>query len=1201
MNSKYGLSRFFSRFWLTLGVFLIFSVVFVIYARSEKQIDFANELRYQSRVLADELRQSSDDLTRMVRTYVTTGDRAYKQYYQEIIDIREGRVPRPIDYQDIYWDLVLANGQRPRPGSQAIALLDLMKKVGFTEEEYAKLAQAKAYSDALSKIEIAAMKLVELTTPVSEANRRLASQMLNDAHYHSAKAAIMQPIGEFYQLMDKRTNDRVRRAEYIALRLRITFIFFGLMLFVLLWRAYQALYATLGGDANDLQARLARLGRGDFSSLIPVPAGRADSVMGWLAVTQEKLAEIDAGRQRAIDRGERLTQLYNALSQCNQAIVRSTNEIELFAQICSDTVSFGGMRMAWIGLVDPQTQLLNPVAAFGDGLDYLQDRIISLDENSQLGKGPSGIAARENRPFWCQDFQHDPISEPWHVFGVQFGWAASAALPLHRNGVVIGSFNLYASSVNFFDEEVRRLLTEMAMDIDFAINRFDLEIEQRRSQQLKSMRVFLLERISGTIPLNEIFLDVIRNLEATIQDCFCSILLLDPDGVHLRVGAAPSLPDFYHEAIDGLSIDDGVGSFGNTMYTGLRIIVEDIATHPYWPEFKLLAARAGLSSCWSEPIRSTNGKIVGSFAIYHAKASAPDRIHLELLEMTTYFIAIAIERKQSETALRKLSQAVEQSPNVIIITDANANIEYVNAAFVQSSGKTLPEVIGKKSNVLQSGKNEHFIYDDMWAHLNQGDSWKGELVNKYKDGSEHIDLVHISPVRDEAGIVTHYLSIQEDVTEKKHAEERIEYLAHFDVLTGLPNRVLFDERAKYALGLAKRNQESVAVMFLDLDHFKNINDSLGHKLGDVILIEVAKRLLFSLRENDIVSRLGGDEFILLLPGNNAAGAESAVQKLLLRISDPYQIGQYDLNITASVGIAIFPDDGEELDALSKNADAAMYRAKQEGRNGFSFFTREMQARSMRHLELMNALRHALDRQQLQVVYQPQVSIWDGRVIGAEALLRWQHPQLGAISPTEFIPIAEESGLIFPIGEWVLRTAVQQVKSWHTHGVTSLTMAVNLSAIQFRHRDLPDLVTSILNEAGLPSQYLELELTESVAMFDPQGAIAVMNNLYERGVRMSIDDFGTGYSSLNYLKKFKVYKLKIDQSFVQDIGRDTEDKAIVSAVIAIAKSLGLQTIAEGVETEEQFEFLRKQGCDEIQGYYFSKPLSAAEFEEFIDYL
>jgi diguanylate cyclase (GGDEF)-like protein len=387
-------------------------------------------------------------------------------------------------------------------------------------------------------------------------------------------------------------------------------------------------------------------------------------------------------------------------------------------------------------------------------------------------------------------------------------------------------------------------------------------------------------------------------------------------------------------------------------------------------------------------------------------------------------------------------------------------------------------------------------------------------------------------------------------------------------------------------------------MFLDLDHFKDINDTLGHSIGDALLVELANRLRSVLREEDTVTRLGGDEFILLLPGVDTRGAAYVAQKLLDTIADSYRIEHYDLNLTASIGIALYPEDGVDLEILSKSADTAMYRTKQEGRQGYRFFTPEMQARSARNLQLVNALRHALELGQLQVFYQPQVLMSDAHIIGAEALLRWQHPELGMVSPAEFIPIAEDSGLIMPIGEWVLRCAVRQATVWMANGFAPLTMAVNLSAVQFRHPDLPDLVSRILDEEGLPPEYLELELTEGVAMYNPQGAIGVMNNLHERGVRMSIDDFGTGYSSLSYLKKFKVYKLKIDQSFVRDISTDPEDKAIVSAIINMANSLGLQTIAEGVETPGQQRFLREKGCDEMQGYLFSKPLPAEGFEELL---
>jgi diguanylate cyclase (GGDEF)-like protein/PAS domain S-box-containing protein len=603
----------------------------------------------------------------------------------------------------------------------------------------------------------------------------------------------------------------------------------------------------------------------------------------------------------------RLTQVYAALSHCNQAIVRCHDEAALFAEICRDTVEFGGMEMVWIGLIDTAVAKVKPAAAFGSGIAYLDGLAISIRSCDPDGNGPTGIAIRENHPVWCQDFQHDPRTARWHERAERFGWRASASLPLYRRGDVIGTLNLYTATVNAFDDTTRDLLEKITADISAALDRFVSE-------------------------------------------------------------------------------------------------------------------------------------------------------------------------------------------------------------------------------------------------------------------SQH-----------------------------KKDEARIQYLANFDALTGLPNRTQLVDHLKYALSLAKRSHGSVALMFIDLDRFKDINDTLGHSAGDAVLIEVARRLRATLREEDTASRLGGDEFIVILAEVDMRGATHVAEKLLHAIAAPYRLDDYDLVLTASIGITLCPDDGVELETLSRNADTAMYRAKSEGRHCYRFFTAEMQAEAIRNMQLIHALRFALERGQLEVRYQPQHTIRHSRMIGVEALLRWRHPELGRVAPSEFIAVAEDCGLILPIGEWVLQTAVRQVKRWMDAGYPPITVAVNLSAAQFRHPGLPDMVSHILGAEGLPARYLELELTESVAMHDPANAIAVMNQMHERGIRMSIDDFGTGYSSLNYLKKFKVYRLKIDRSFVRDLKTDAEDRAIVSAVVSMARSLGMKTIAEGVETAEQLDFLRELGCDEAQGFFFSKPMPAEAIE------
>ena len=558
------------------------------------------------------------------------------------------------------------------------------------------------------------------------------------------------------------------------------------------------------------------------------------------------------------------------------------------------------------------------------------------------------------------------------------------------------------------------------------------------------------------------------------------------------------------------------------------------------------------------------------------------------------------ERKRSQEQLQLTAQVFDQSSEAIVIADAVHTIVRINRAFTRITGYTEAEAVGQPLRLLTVAADTARDpgADAIYARLNQAGRWEGETLGRRKDASIYPQWLSVSSVRNGNGVVTHSITLFRDITQQREAQDRIERLAHFDALTELPNRALLAERAQRCIADERTRSGSLSVLFLDLDHFKNVNDSLGHRIGDVLLVAVARRLESLLRPQDTISRLGGDEFLLLLPATPADQAAEVATKLLAAVAQPFQIDPYELTTTLSVGIAMYPADGDSFDTLYQRADAAMYRAKQSGRNRYGFFTADLEARTARALQIENALRRALERNQFELHYQPQVSLASRRVVGAEALLRWRHPELGMVSPAEFIPVAESSGMIVAIGEWVLRTAVHDARRWLDMQLPLLTVSVNLSAVQFRHPQLPEMVTRCLQQAGLPARRLELELTEGAAVDDPTAALAMMDQLHDRGVRLSMDDFGTGYSSLSYLKRFQIYKLKIDQSFVRDLEEDANDRAIVSAIIRMAQALGMQTTAEGVETDGQLEFLRAQGCDEGQGYLFSPPLPAEAFEAYL---
>jgi len=860
------LSPFSRNVWLTMALFVVLALAFAVYAWSEKQIDRANDLRHQSFLLADELRQSSDDLTKMARTYVVTGDPAYKKHYQDILDIRNGRKPRPDGYQHIYWDLVLADGQPPRPDSgQAIALLELMRQAGFTAQEFSKLAEAKANSDDLTATEFEAMKLVEAAGPQADASHARARMMMFDDKYHQAKAAIMKPINEFYKLMDKRTGDAVLASETNATILRDIFIAFGLSLMLILVRTHKALRTIMGGPVDEVYAHITRIGSGDFTSAILVADGTENSVLGRLAETQINLNKIDSKRKQAEE-------------------------------------------------------------AQQEALDHLQK-----------------IASR--------------------VPGVVYQF------------------------------------------------------------------------------------------------------LLRPDGSSCFPFASEAIREIY------------------------RVSPEDV--------------------------REDASKV---FAILHPE-----------------------------------------------------DYDGIGASIRESARDLTP--------------------------------WRYEYRVKFDDGTVRWLFGNALPQREKDGAVL-WDGFITDITDHKQAEEEIKHLAFYDALTQLPNRRLMQDRLQQAMATSARSGKYGALLFIDLDHFKTLNDTLGHDIGDLLLQQVAQRLVTCVREGDTVARLGGDEFVVMLedlsenPQEAAAQTEAIGEKIIFALNQTYQLGSHESRSTPSIGATLFSAHQETVDELLKRADIAMYQAKAAGRNTLRFYDPEMQAIVTARVIMDADLRRALAESQFDLYYQAQVN-HAGRILGAEVLIRWRHPKRGLILPLEFIPLAEENGLILPIGQWVLESTCAQLKAWENNLRTQhLQLAVNVSARQFRQPDFVAQVRQALQSCAINPARLKLELTESLVLDNIDDTIARMQSLKEIGVRFSMDDFGTGYSSLSYLTQLPLHQLKIDQSFVRNIGVKTTDAVIVQTIIGMAHNLGIEVIAEGVETEAQRAFLEQLSCLFCQGYLFGRPMPLGEFEQLL---
>jgi diguanylate cyclase (GGDEF)-like protein/PAS domain S-box-containing protein len=1117
----------------------------------------------------------------------------------------------------------------------------------------------------------------------------------------------------------------------------------------------------------------------------------------------------------------RLNNLYQALSEINQAIVRMLDENDLFPLACKCAVKFGGMQTAWIGILDEESQLILPVATYGQDLGFLETLQISSRADLQEGQGPSGIAFRENHYVVVNNFLEDPLTQHWRHYSHQYGWNALGAFPISRHGKPFAIFIVYSSEIDVFDNETIALLNEMSSDISFALENFDRETQRRLAQDklqlaqlaaaessdryrdlyefapigylsisnhglitevnwkvtsmlgvkrgelneqsfsqfvaddeiVRWQNLFLnmqdldggeelnfdikLKHVSGAIitanlnclrmddeaeqPILRVaMLDVTQlkrtedekqrsdiRLQATIDaipdllfevDIYGRYFFAHSPKKHLLLAspqdligktvrevipedAANVVMSAIREANDEdrsqgkqLEIELPIGKFWFELSVAKKpkiadedtrfiMLARDVTERKNF-ELKLLETTDSLAkaqasahlgsweldlttmvSTWSDEnfrLYDLNPELgVPSFAEY-LELTHPDdrdvvlnirnqlptqigsikfesRTNPSLGLVRTLSNAINVirdsagravlatgtslditERKLAELEFRIAATAFE-SQEGMMVTDVNKIVLRVNKAFTKISGYTAEEAVGHTPRLVSLGHHHEGFDATMWQAIETNGYWEGEVWNRRKNGEVYPQHLTITAVMGDNGVVTNYVATFTDVTLRNAAEAEINYLAFYDVLTRLPNRRLLIDRLNHALSVGVRLGRDGALLFLDLDHFKMLNDTLGHDVGDSLLRQVADRLTGCVREGDTVARLGGDEFVVMLEDLSrnsleaAAQAETIANKILMSISLPYQLDANTHQTTASIGVVLFSESEHSQDILLKHADIAMYQAKKMGRNTLCFFDPNMQEAINTRAALEIDLRKALDNNQFELYYQIQVDRL-GKAFGAEALIRWSHPERGLVSPLEFIPLAEETGLILPIGKWVLETACAQLKAWQTTPQTQgLTLSINVSAKQFYQDTFAKQVQAAVKHSGINPMQLKLELTESIMLENIEATITKMMELKNVGVNFSLDDFGTGYSSLQYLKLLPLSQLKIDRSFVREIAIDSSDQAIVRTVIAIAGTLNLDVIAEGVETEEQRELLMNCGCNAYQGFLFGQPVPIAQFD------
>ncbi|PHS13290.1 MAG: hypothetical protein COA86_17440 [Kangiella sp.] len=1120
---------------------VLFFWAFIDLANESRELESIEHNRFLMFEKSGELRQSSDELTKFARIYVITGDKKYKDFYFNVLDIRNGKVKRPKDYSLLYWNLPESE-RINHPLGDPSSLKSEMSKLPFLPFEFDKLDDAERNSNQLVQLEVEAFNtLIGLYKDSSgrytirgNSNKALAIELLHSKQYQVAKNKILAPIDEFQHSLSNRTNKA--NAEKIQL---ITNIF--IRIYIILGFALTVMILT-------------------FISLTK----RVFSPIEYLTKVITSFKEGNKLTKKKIFYHDEIGTMIESFFDMKQEIDEDLKRLEF-------ALSAG--HQGWYEL-NPQTGKFIVSEEYAKLIGFTLEEIGSDTKDWQSHIHTSDKAGVELvlKKFYT-------AKEP-----VEFTYRR-----LHRNGTWV------------WLHTVGQAVQWDVNDKPIKIVGVHTDITQSKLHEFReNMRNQVLELLIKDEPLNSILTSVLNAVENGNPDMICSILLSDKEKTHLFTGVAPLLPDFYNNAIDGITIGDGIGSCGTSAFRKTRVIVEDIQSHPYWKEFKELAKQANLAACWSQPIIGTNNSLLGTFAIYHRHISSPSEEELKLIEFIAHLAAIAIEKSQINKERSLSDRLFSDTHEGIIITDEHGIMVNVNPACCNISGYSREELIGKSPSILSSGKQSPDFYRDMWKSLKENAYWQGEIWNRNKNGEIYAELISISELKNDTDNTINYVGLFTDITKSKKQQEKLNLLAHYDELTQLPNRTLFNDKFHLAIKHSIKRQNQLAICFLDLDNFKPINDTFGHAVGDLLLVEVAKRITLNIREEDTVSRQGGDEFALLLGDiYNYSQCEIILQQIHNALAEPFVINGQRHDISASTGITIYPNDKSEPDTLIRHADQAMYHAKLAGKNRYHLFSTEQDQLAMTQHTRLGEIREALYADQFELYYQPKINMKTGAVFGAEALIRWIHPDKGLIPPLDFLPIIEETPLEIEIGDWVIKQALSQLSNWKLLDI-ELEVSVNISSNHLLSKNfISKLEKSLSNYENVDSSDLQLEILESSALSDLKMIGQIIKKCRKQvGVNVALDDFGTGYSSLTHLRNLSANTIKIDQTFVRDMLEDPSDYAIIDGIIGLARSFDRKIIAEGVETTEQGLMLILMGCEEAQGYGIAKPMPAVKISEWL---